>query len=139
MTNVIRTAVLLFLGFGLLSLGGCYYDDGPFLSVRSTKGRIANIWSFEYAEKQGLDITEQYKEALLHLNRDGSLFLEFNPDSIGQGKWSLSFDRKLLMFDYELSGTKYENSFIIWRLKEKEMWLQEEVGDNLRYELITKE
>jgi hypothetical protein len=135
MTNVIRTAFVLVLGGWLLLSTGCYYDDGPFMSVRSTKGRIANIWSFEYVERQGLDITAQYVDARLHLNRDGTMFLEFNPDSIGQGNWSLSFDRKLLMLNYDLNGQAYENSFIIWRLKEDEMWLQEEIGDNLRYEL----
>lgn len=139
MTKITRFFLIGASLFFLASTLSCYYDDGPAISFRSTKSRIANTWKFDYVERLGLDVTSEYVDAFLQLSKDGSLVFQYDADSTATGNWSLSFDRKVLSFIYNDGASSYEENFVIWRLKEDEMWIQKEGGDNLRYELKSRD
>lgn len=134
-TKVLSLAMLLLM-LALTVLPGCYYDDGPFLSFRSTKGRIANQWAFSYAERLGTDVTAEYSDALLQLSKDGGLVFDLGDGTIYTGDWTLSFDRKLLTLVYADQNDAFEEVFVIMRLKDDQMWLQQEIGEQMRWELI---
>lgn len=129
--NILGTLCLTGL-FALASVTtGCKkYEDGPLISLRSKKARVANTWKIDKAYDNGSDVTGEYDQYVLQLNEDGYAKLTAEYDYSGftfsgstEGRWSFEGDKENLKMDFENNDA--DGTYKILRLKEDEMWLEE--------------
>lgn len=126
----------------VLPMGGCSkYEEGPAISLRSRKERVANTWALDKAIYDGGDITPQFKFYELKLTEDGGATLNYEflvIDTVSKaetsGTWSFKNDDEYIYFDY--GDSTQDGEFHILKLREKEMWL-EKTGNH--FELHLKE
>ncbi len=129
------TTLMLSLAiFGSIGLSSCSkYEDGPMISLRSKKERIANTWKVEKAMDKGSDVTGSFDQYKLEMLSDGKASLAalyslgdltFEFETIGT--WSLENSSEDLKLDFENNAA--DQTYEILRLKEKELWLREKGG-----------
>lgn len=135
-----RTNVKTIFFSGLLStlivLPSCSkYDEGPGVSLRSKKERVANTWEIEKAMRNGEDVTSDYDEYTLRTTKDGDAELaalyssgSFSFEYETQGTWMFTDDKESLMLDFENDDA--DRNYQILRLAEDEMWLREIGGED---------
>lgn len=129
----------LILALGLMTtigLSSCNkYDDGPAFSLQSKKARVANTWVIAQAYNDGEDVTDSYDEYTLITSKDGNAELKavysfgnftFNYET--DGTWKFEDSEKTLVLDFEDNDA--DRSYQILRLKDDEMWLREEGGED---------
>jgi len=134
MKNNATASVLALITLGALGTGCGKYDDGPDLSLRSRKERIANTWRVEKAMNGGDDVTYAFDEYELKMTKDGDATLTANYE-LGDltfefatnGTWDLENSDEDLKLDFENNDA--DETYEILRLKETELWLQEKGGD----------
>lgn len=123
----------LFASFSLVSCSK--YEEGPAISLRSKKERVANTWKIDKAYRNGEDVTEDYDQYTLKLTKDGdaslaalfasgNLSFEYETD----GTWKFENSKEVLNLDFEDddADAKYQ----ILKLKEDELWLREQGGED---------
>ena len=108
------------------------YPDWPALSLRTKTERVSNVWKIEKRTKNGVDITAGTSEKTYEFRKDGA-FIYTSNSTTETGTWAF-IDKK------ERLDVKTSDSFKwkILRLKEKEMWAQENDGDIFEYHLIPR-
>lgn len=119
------------------------YEEGPVISLRSKKERVANTWKYQAKYKNGSAEVLSDKEinTTLTLTKDGTLRREERNGSInivGNGSWDFVRDKEQISMtvSYSAFGLTYSESnvYSILRLKENELWLLEEKnGDRFEY------
>jgi hypothetical protein len=126
--------IIFTLFASLVFLGSCNkYSEGPMLSLRSKKERIANRWVIQKAFREGNDVTNEYSIYTLDLSKEGNADLiatylifgaqyQFNTD----GKWE--FQGEKVFLDLDFNDDDADNRYKILKLKEDELWLQEVGG-----------
>ncbi|XOV67828.1 MAG: lipocalin family protein [Fluviicola sp.] len=122
--------------FALFVLPACNkYEDGPAVSLRTKKERVANIWQIENAYRNGENVTEDYDEFTLLLRKDGDAELaalysagDFTLEYETQGTWEFANDKENLSMDFENDDA--DRTYQILRLKEDELWLREIGGED---------
>jgi hypothetical protein len=103
------------------------YPDGPKISLRSKKARLAGDWKIDKATYNDEDITEDLKDGwganfVLHIDKGGKYTATGNdPDT---GKWELGEDKDDVRFQSDEPNSK-EESYKILRLANKELWLKQ--------------
>ncbi len=117
-----------------LSFSSCKkYEEGPGLSFVSKKERVANDWAFKSAIEDGSDVTEYYTGAKLTLDKSGNAALKIleiqNGDKVlvqYDGSWLFESKKQRITMNLTRSGstTSQRWSFVIKKLKEKEMHLE---------------
>ena len=118
------------------TLGSCSkYEEGPSLSLRSKKARVANTWKIDKAYRNGNDVTNDYDQYSLYMNKDGDARLvaiyksgNFTFEAETDGTWKLESDKEDLNLDFENNDA--DRKYQILRLKEKELWLREQGGED---------
>lgn len=123
------TAVIL-----LVALVGCKkYEEGPTLSLRSKKERVANNWRVGQALDNGQDVTDQYHRFDYDISKDGKVTLSADYTILGvdfilvqSGTWAFLNNSEVISFDYE--GSDHSKDYNILKLEEKEMWLKDVDG-----------
>lgn len=120
----------------MLSTASCSkYEEGPAISLRSKKARVANTWKIESAYRNGNDVTADYDQYQLQMTTNGDAKLvalytsgNFTVEYETDGTWKFSDDKETLVLDFnnDDADTRYQ----ILRLKEKELWLREEGGED---------
>lgn len=139
----ISTKILLGVVGTAFILPSCKkYDDGPSLSLRSKKARIANTWKIESATVDGSDATSSYDDYELELTKSGSATLRANYTWAGtefqistSGTWDLINNNEDLRLDFASDDS--DQDYRILRLKEKELWLKEK-DDDVEVHLMPK-
>lgn len=118
-----------------LSITSCKkYEEGPMISLRPKKERIANTWIVAKATKDGKDITNSYDQYDLQMLTDGDAKLvaiytigdisfEFETD----GTWDFKDNKEELALDMENDNA--DRTYDILKLKENELWLREKGTD----------
>ena len=118
-----------------LSITSCQkYEEGPMISLRSKKERIANTWKVVKATEHGKDITSSYDQYDLQMLTDGDasiaavytigdISFEFETD----GTWDFKDKKQELALDME--NNKADRTYDILKLKEDELWLREKGTD----------
>lgn len=133
MMNIQKTLVIGIAAM-MLTTGCKKYEDGPAVSFRSKKARIANTWRVEKALNGSEDVTSDFDQyelqmltngnatlsALYHL---GDLSFEFQTN----GTWSLENNNEDLRLDFENDAA--DETYEILRLKEDELWLRTKSKD----------
>lgn len=105
-------------------LSGCgKYEEGPSLSLRSKKARVANEWKIAYAYDLGdlEEITADYVGEIWEFSKDGE-FMERESDIVKKtGTWNFINDKEEITISIGTDIDKYR----ILRLKENEIWLKD--------------
>jgi len=133
MKTKVFLACTLFVAFTLASCSK--YEEGPAISLRSKKERVANTWKIENAYRNGEDVTGDYDQYSLRLTkggdatlaalfRSGNLTFEYETD----GTWKFESDKEVLNLDFE--NDEADRKYQILKLKEDELWLREQGGED---------
>ncbi len=132
--------------FILLSVSCKKYPEGPGVSLTSKKARMANLWTIEkYVTKSGTEYKEVVFDSnlndtigfVLDLDKDGGLEYHFG-GSHGleniKGKWEFFNNKTELKI---ISGTESEE-FLIRKLKNKQLTIEDSVGNVTYFTAVTK-
>ncbi len=150
--------IAIFLITTLIGLSACtQFSDGPKLSLRSTKSKLANTWQMKEAVKNGVEITEQYKNGFFVFTESGDFATvdlkrmvqlpPFTQDTLlpvlANGKWGLlDANRMEILYaytfvdPYNTSVTYNQEVYEEWdilRLTTSELWIR---NDSMRFKLI---
>jgi hypothetical protein len=105
------------------------YEEGPVISLRSKKERVANTWQIEVAYNDGEDVTEEYDEYTVKFTKDGDAELAalyswggFSYEYETNGTWSFMNNSEELEVDYEDDDA--DEVYQILKLEEDELWLR---------------
>ena len=112
------------------------YDDGPGFSLASKKSRLTGTWELEKRKIGG--ITQDLSNVSLEIEfeKDG----DFNVRTTSyntytyttSGDWEFSSDKEEIEFDPDNDSNDYE--WEIKRLTNKELWVEDEYGDEWEFE-----
>lgn len=120
----LRQVLFFLLSIGVLS--SCKYDEGPILSLRAKKERVANEWKVEKViEANGTE--REGRDDHWTFTKDGALFVNGNE----KGRWEFGSDKESLILEQKPGP---DEEFEILRLKEQEMWLESEDDEEIRFE-----
>lgn len=116
------------------------YDNGPGLSLRSKKERIANNWRISQVIDDGQDVTDDYENYRLMLSKTGSAQLTAKYNWFGatieystSGTWELQSNNERIYMNFDDDDA--DATYRITKLYEDEMWLLEE-AENREFHLI---
>lgn len=112
-----------FIGAFLLVAACGKYEEGPALSLRSKKARVANEWKVAYAyDLDDLkETTTDYTNETWEFTKDGE-FIERESDKVDKtGTWDFMSDKEEIVISFPTKVKKYK----ILRLKENEMWIRD--------------
>ena len=137
------TKAIILAAAVLLGAASCKkYEEGPMLSLRSKKERVANDWRIGKAMNGDEDVTSDFDEYHVVFTKDNKTTLTATYKFLGttyrfttSGTWSFESDKEKLKVDYENDDA--DNTYLIIRLTEKEMWLREE-GSSLELHLVPR-
>jgi hypothetical protein len=131
--SILKTTILLTV-LTFVASSCKKYDDGPFISVRSKEERMANTWVIENAYDKGNDVTSDYDQYELYMDKDSKAKLtsKYKSGSIEfsfstEGFWRFENSKNDVRFDFDDDDA--DRVYEILRLKEKELWLKEKGGD----------
>lgn len=132
-TTILKTAIL-FTVFTFIASSCKKYEDGPIVSVRSKEERIANTWVIEKAYDNGNDVTSDYDQYELMMDKDQKAKLTTNYKSgnvtftfATDGVWLFENDKNDLRLDFDDNDA--DRVYEILRLTEEELWLKEKGGE----------
>jgi hypothetical protein len=122
------------LTVGLMVASSCQkYEEGPAISFKSRKERVANTWAVEKAYEDGKDITADYDQYELQMLTSGYAKLvalytlgsaQFEYET--EGTWKLENKDEDLRLDF--ADDDADRTYQILRLKEDQLWLKEKGG-----------
>lgn len=120
-----------------ISIGSCKkYEDGPTISLISKKARLANIWKVDTYYLNGKDNTTAYRQLISHeklvIFQSGNFeYSELSSWSWAvpnyTGKWKFIDDKEGIEMTPDNTAVKTKTLKIL-RLKNKQLWLQEQVS-----------
>jgi hypothetical protein len=135
MKNLTVAAIVLMMLFS-----GCYYEDGPIVSLRSPKARLVNKWRYQKFLVNGQDITDTYTSngAWVEFKTDNSAEFHESSSYTYYAIWELDDDYKTLYLDCsDTSGLMWSQDYEILKLRNKEIWMTSDMGSaSMRVELI---
>jgi len=106
------------------------YPDGPGLSLRSKKARLANSWVVTYYEENGQDKTNDFRNAFVNYNmvihKEGNYSVFYRPFNLADhneaGTWDFTDDKTSVTFMN--SANNETSTWKILKLMESELWAQ---------------
>ena len=113
---------LLIVGL-VLTFAACKYEEGPNLSLRSKKARVAGNWYYyEYIENgKTTESNEDEKDLHWEFKKDGAFKLQRSSNQSDEGNWEFDDDKDSLIINFNAGGRV---AYKIIKLKNKEMWLR---------------
>lgn len=96
------------------------YDEGPGLSFRSKKERVANDWIIEKAIDKGYDVTKYYSNYKYKYKVNGTYEIYKNDNLFLYGIWFLDKNKNNIIF--KLNNDSIEQKRKILKLKENNFW-----------------
>jgi hypothetical protein len=124
-----------------LSVQSCgKYEEGPGLSLRSKKARVAGTWKLSKSSTNGVDepLDADDKDDELILDKDGTMEVVDPGNGTFTGTWDFESDKEKLKFTFDFGGGQsFSTSATILRLANKEMILETMDGtDKTRSEYV---
>ena len=142
MRKLLLKGTIGFIATFLLLTSCNKYEDGPGVSLKARKSRVANTWIIDKAYNDGDDITSKYDQYELYLSTDGDAtivanysFGDLNFEFETDGTWSFLSNDEELELDFENNSA--DRVYQILRLKSNELWLREK-GEDLEIQLKSK-
>lgn len=136
--------ILGLCGCLILSEGCKKYPEGPALSLRSKKERVANTWKLDALISGGVDSTAYFNsffnDYTVSLTKSGGYTISYNfrGFSVSEtGDWAFSSDKEDLQITPKTVsyGTVPSASVLqIMKLYEKELWLRSFYGNGVAKE-----
>lgn len=133
--KTLRISLMVALASTLLFASCKKYEEGPAISLRSKKERVANTWEIEKAMRNGQDVTSEYDQFELQMLTDGdaSLAAIYTFGSITyeyqtNGTWQFANKKEQLELDFEDNDA--DRVYNILKLKETELWIREQGGED---------
>lgn len=121
----------------LILLSGCYYDDGPIVSLRTPEKRLVNKWRYSYVTVNGTDVTKLYKNFYMEFKKDNTAAFFFKDLLIDNAKWKFSDDYRYIYLSFAINNNELKEEFYILKLKKEELWLKNDSGGiSTYYELV---
>lgn len=123
----------------IFALSGCYYDDGPVISLRTPEARLVNKWKYQKFTQNGMDLTDSYAHSWAEFKKDKNAeFYDQSTDYHYYGTWEFSDDFKTLYVDFsDDSSNIWSKDYTILKLRNKEIWMTIDLGSvSQRIELI---
>jgi hypothetical protein len=127
-SKLLSLIVAVALVFSVQSCGK--YDEGPGLSFRSKKARVAGTWKLSKSSTNGVNepLDADDKDDELRLDKDGTLEFVDPGNATIKGTWDFESDKEKLKFTFNLGagrgGSSVSTSATIIRLANKEMILE---------------
>jgi hypothetical protein len=112
--------LFLFAGFAITGIESCKkYPEGPALSLRSRKQRVANTWKVENYKVNGTDYTSLVADYIETYSKDGNYSYSWG-SLAGTGTWAFTNNDS----EIQLTGISNQSNYrlIILKLEEKEFW-----------------
>lgn len=129
----------------VLLLASCNkYTDGPKISLRTKKERLANTWKLEKYLEDDVDKTTDamnlyYNYTLTIGKKDGHYTMSWRPFNLGDyvesGDWVFVQDDVGVQFTRQSPTPVTTENWKVLRLKEKELWGQFTDSNNHRVEI----
>lgn len=132
MTKTIKLITVLFASMLIFGTSCGKYEDGPKLSLRSKKARMANTWKIVEATDADDDVTIGYAGTIWTLTKEGAYSrsgeTDLGPVIEESGKWEFGKlngeDKMQLLITPE--NVVLPRKWIITRLKNDELWIKKE-------------
>ncbi len=113
------------------------YEEGPAMSLRSKKARIAGEWTIDKVYFNGTDVTSSFMPSgttyKMTIDKGGS-WNDATTNSSGtttsKGTWEFVDKKENLKMVTEGSGDADGDTSIIVKLKNKELWFDQKSGSN---------
>jgi len=126
-----------------MALAACKkYEEGPVISLRSKKERVANVWQIGSAYNNGEDVSDQYEEYTVKFTKDGDAelaalysFGDFSYEYETDGTWEFENNAENLEVDYQDDDA--DETYQILKLEEEALWLRVK-GEEDELHLIPK-
>jgi len=100
------------------------YEEGPFFSFATKKGRVTNSW--KQTEFNG---SPTINDVVWIFESNGNFKVEYNgTPNVNPAKWSFEDSKAVISVYYEQDDVTIE--YVIVRLTSNEMWLDQKVGSN---------
>lgn len=127
-----KKIIVSIIAFSFLIASCGKYEEGPSLSLRSKKARIAGEWKIESVYQDGTDITTEYNalvgsDATFHIEKSGTYHIHYTGGE-DEGTWAFKDGKDEVTFTSGETGSEPEDYHIL-KLKNTEMWLQHHHGD----------
>lgn len=122
----LKSKILLLSLITVLAVSCKKYEEGPSLSLRSKKARVANKWKIEKVVIDGDDVTSLQPEDLYwELNKDGGLVIGIESEKYYEGTWEFQNKKEELKIKttYLEDNSKEEYDLVILMLKENKLKL----------------
>lgn len=129
----------------LLSFTSCKYDKGPFISIYTKKHRVVNSWNYKAVYRNGLNITDGkitgdvvYSQSSIGFDETGKastiIALNTGNNTVSKnqynGVWYFQENKEKIIVRFDF-GAIPDQEYKIVKLKEKEMWLENIIDNNL--------
>lgn len=128
--------VLLSVALATTTLSSCgKYDEGPGISLRSKKARIANTWVVEGETINGKEtsaadlqasINDSDTPSELEFTKDGNVTAKYKDNSTEKYKWELLDGKEKIKLSTTSGSVSVSVEAKIIKLKEKSMWIEDE-------------
>lgn len=126
--------ILLPLFIIIISLSGCYYDEGPIISLRTPESRVVNKWKYQKFTRNGQDQMMYYKNSWVEFKKDKTANFYEDTSYSYTAAWEFSDDFKTLYLNCtDDSSNTWELDYNILKLRDKEMWLESDLGSITLY------
>jgi len=113
------------------------YEEGPSMSLRSKKSRIAGEWTIDKVLYNGSDVTSTYFPSgttyKMTMEKGGSWNSTLTTSlgtSTDKGTWEFVEKKESLKMVTEGSGDADGDTSVIVKLKNKELWFEDKSGSN---------
>lgn len=118
----------------ILAFTGCYYEEGPIISLRTPESRLVNKWKYEKFTLNGQDQMDNYQSSWVEFKKDKTATFYEDTAYSYTAAWEFSDDFKTLYLNCsDDSLNTWEIDYNILKLREKELWLESDMGSITMY------
>ena len=118
----------------VLAFTGCYYEEGPIISLRTPESRLVNKWKYEKFTLNGQDQMDNYQSSWVEFKKDKTATFYEDTAYSYTAAWEFSDDFKTLYLNCsDDSLNTWEIDYNILKLRDKELWLESDMGSITMY------
>jgi hypothetical protein len=129
MKNILKLSAVALIAAA--SIVACKkYEEGPSMSLRSKKGRVAGTWTVEKATSNGTDMTSFYSGFEMTFEKDGTYSSKFGSNTT-TGTWEFIDSKEAIKMTYTSGNQSVSDTTHLTRLTNKEMWSKETDGSDV--------
>ncbi len=123
----------------ILAFTGCYYEEGPIISLRTPESRLVNKWKYEKFTLNGQDQMDNYQSSWVEFKKDKTATFYEDTAYSYTAAWEFSDDFKTLYLNCsDDSLNTWEIDYNILKLRDKELWLESDMGSITMYLELTE-